>query len=77
MCLDGTFLPRFTGDLLWSSALTWSKIFTGLRDFEFNDNAVRNQKVFRPIAANVRGQDQSSIEFSCEPILCRKKAKTG
>ena len=48
-----------------------------LRDFGFNDNAIRNQKVFRPIASNVRGgQDQSSIiEFSCEPIPCRKKAK--
>ena len=47
-----------------------------LRDFEFNDNAIRNQKVFRPIAGNVRGsKDQSNIEFSCEPIPCRKKAK--
>ena len=48
-----------------------------LRDFGFNDNAIRNQKVFRTIAGNVRGgQDQSSIiEFSCEPIPCRKKAK--
>ena len=47
-----------------------------LRDFGFNDNAVRNQKVFRPIAGNVRGgQDQSNIEFSCEPIPCHKKAK--
>ena len=49
-----------------------------LRDFGFNDNAIRNQKVFRPIAGNVirGGQDQSSItEFSCEPIPCRKKLK--
>ena len=47
-----------------------------LRDFVFNDNAIRNQKVFRRIAGNVRGgQDQSNIEFSCEAILYRKKAK--
>ena len=26
-----------------------------LGDFGFNDNAIRNQKVFRPIAGNVRG----------------------
>ena len=31
-------------------------------------------KVFQPIVGNVGGQDQSNIEFSCEPILCRKKA---
>ena len=47
-----------------------------LQDFEFYDNAIRNQKVFRPIAGNVRGgQDQSNIEFLCEPIPCRTKAK--
>ena len=41
-----------------------------LRDFGFNDNAIRNQKVFRPIAGNVRGgQDQSNIEFSCDVSL--------
>ena len=47
-----------------------------LGDFGFNDNAIRNQKVFRPIAGNVRGgKDQSSIvEFSCEPIPCREKS---
>ena len=45
-----------------------------LWDFGFNDNAIRNQKVFRPIAGNVRGgQDQSKFEFSCEPIPCQKK----
>ena len=33
-----------------------------LWNFGFNDNVIRNQKVFRPIAVNVRGgQDQSSI----------------
>ena len=48
-----------------------------LRDFGFNDNAIRNQKVFQQIAVNVRGtQDQNSIiDFSCEPIPCQKKVK--
>ena len=47
-----------------------------LCNFGFNDNAIRNQKVFRPIGGNVRGgQDQSNIEFSCQLISCRKKAK--
>ena len=46
-----------------------------LWDFRFNDNAIRNQKVFQPIAGNVGGQDRSNIEFTCEPIPCRKKAK--
>ena len=47
-----------------------------LRDFRFNDNTIRNRKVFRPIAGNVRGgQGQSNIEVSCEPIICPKKAK--
>ena len=33
-------------------------------------------KVFRPIAGNVKSdQDQTNIEFSCDPIQCRKKAK--
>ena len=47
-----------------------------LQDFVLNNNAIRNQEVFRPIAGNVRGgQDQNNVEFSCEPIPCRKKAE--
>ena len=48
-----------------------------LRDFRFNDNAIRNQKVFQQIASNVRGtQDQNIIiEFSCEPIPFQKTVK--
>ena len=35
---------------------------SSLRDCGFNDNAIRNQKVFRPIAGNVRGgHNQSNI----------------
>ena len=65
---------RTTGE---QDSLEARKDNPSLRDFGFNDNAIRNQKVFRPIAGNVRGgQDQSSIiEFSCEAIPCLKRAK--
>ena len=46
-----------------------------MRDFGFNDNAIRNQKIFRPIAGNVGGGDQAVVDFSNEPMPCRKKAK--
>ena len=42
-----------------------------IRDFRYNANSVRNQKVFRPMAGNVRGIDEANIEFTNEP----KKAK--
>ena len=42
-----------------------------LRDFGYNDNSIRNQKIFKPIAGNVHGN--VNIEFSNEPIPCRKK----
>ena len=41
-----------------------------IQEFGFNDIAIRNQRVFLPIVANVRGQDQSNIGFSFEPIPC-------
>ena len=45
-----------------------------LRDVGYNDNSIRNQKVFRPIAAG-NCIDQASIEISNEKIPCRKKFK--
>lgn len=45
-----------------------------VRDFGYNDNAIRNQKVFRPIAAG-NCIDQASIELSNEPVPCRKRVK--
>ena len=42
-----------------------------LRDFGYNDNSIRNQNIFKPIAGNVQGN--VNIEFSNEPIPCRKK----
>ena len=46
-----------------------------IRDFGYNDNSIRSQKVFRQIAGNVRGIHEVNIEFTEEPIPCRKKAK--
>ena len=46
-----------------------------VQDFGFNDNAIRNQKVFRPISGNVRGIDETRIEFSDEMVPCRKRSK--
>lgn len=78
MCLDGTFLTSPTGNYFGHQhSLGARKDNPSLRHFGFNDNAIRNQKVFRPIASNVRGQDPCNIEFSCESIPCRKKAKKG
>ena len=44
-----------------------------VRDFGFNDNSIRNQKIFRPIAGNVCGQDISMVDFTHEALPCRKK----
>jgi len=46
-----------------------------VRDVGYNDNNIRNQKVFRPIAGNVGGSDKASVEISDEPIPARKKSK--
>ena len=44
-------------------------------DFGFNDNSIRNQKIFRPIAGNVCGQDIGMVDFTNEALPCRKKPK--
>ena len=44
-------------------------------DFGFNDNSIRNQKIFRPIAGNVCGQDTGMVDFTNEALPCRKKPK--
>ena len=45
-----------------------------LRDIGYNDNTIRNQKIFRPIYGNVRNNDPN-IEINNEPVPCRKKQK--
>ena len=46
-----------------------------VRDFGFNDNSIRNQKIFEPIAGNVCGEDICMIYFTNEALPCRKKPK--
>jgi len=45
-----------------------------LRDVGFNDNTIRNQKVFRPIAAG-NSVDNASVEISNEPLPCRSRKR--
>ena len=45
-----------------------------LRDFGYNDNTIRNQRVFRPIAGNVGGEnDAHVVDINDEHVPCRKK----
>ena len=48
-----------------------------LRDYcGYNDNNIRNQRVFRPIqASKVGGADKPVVEISNEPVPCRKRIK--
>ena len=47
-----------------------------IRDFRFNDNSIRNQKILRPIVANnVCGQNTGMVDFTNEALPCRKKPK--
>ena len=46
------------------------------RDFRCNNNAIKNQKIFRPIAGNIRGgHDQNNTELSCESKKKLKRTK--
>ena len=45
-----------------------------LRKIGYNDNSIRNQKVFRPIASG-NCIDQGSVEISEESVPCRKKPR--
>ena len=49
-----------------------------IHDFGFNNNSIRNQKIFRPIAGNVcGGQDIDMVDFTKEALPCCKKPKKG
>ena len=48
---------------------------SSLRDFGYNSNSIRNQG-FRPIAGNVRGNNNRKIEFSNESNSPGKKQET-
>ena len=49
---------------------------SSVRVFGFNDNSIRNQKIFRPIAGNICGQDIGIVDFTNERLPCRQKPKT-
>ena len=45
------------------------------RTFGFNDNTIRNQKIFRPISGNT--QKMVLVKFYDDPVPCRKRYKKG
>jgi len=46
-----------------------------MRDFGYNDNTIRNLKVFRPIAGSNVCADQPAITIDTDPVPCRKRKK--
>ena len=46
-----------------------------LRDFGYNDNTIRTQKIFRPIAGNCREDDQTLAQINVETVPCRKSRR--
>ena len=44
-----------------------------VRDFGDNDNTIRTQKIFRPIAGNCRNDDQTLNKIDVETVPCRKR----
>lgn len=47
-----------------------------VRDFGYNDNTIRNQKIFRPIqGGNSSGTSKATVEIIEEPLPCRKRSK--
>ena len=44
-----------------------------VRDFGYNDNTIRTQKIFRPIAGNCRNDDQTLNKIDVETVPCRKR----
>ena len=46
-----------------------------IRDFGYNDNTIRTQKIFRPIAGNCRHDDQTLTKIDVETVPCRKSRR--
>ena len=44
-------------------------------NFGYNDDTVRNQKVFKPIATGNVGDEHINLEIDTGPVPCRKKYK--
>ena len=47
-----------------------------LYDFGYNDNTIRNQKVFKPIATGTVRDEHINFEIEAEPVPCGKKIQT-
>ena len=43
-----------------------------VRDFGYNDNTIRTQKIFRPIAGNC-SNDETLNKIDVETVPCRKR----
>ena len=43
-----------------------------LRDFGYNDNTIRTQKRFQPIAGNCRNKDPQLSKIDVESVPCGK-----
>ena len=46
-----------------------------LRDFGYNDNTIRTQKIFRPIAGNCQNDDEQLNKIDVETVPCRKSIR--
>ena len=44
-------------------------------DFGYNDNTIKNQKVFKPIATGNLCDEHMNSKIDTEPVPCRKKYK--
>ena len=44
-----------------------------VRDFGYNDNSIRNQKVFRPIQNGNSVDNVALMEISDDPVPCKKR----
>ena len=65
-------LENYFGKQRSSGAL---KDNSSLYDFGYNDNTIRNQKVFKPIATGNVRDEHINFEIDTQPVPCRKKYK--
>ena len=59
----------------WERSSGARKDNPSLYDFDYNDNTIRNQKVFKPIATGNVRDEHINFEIDAEPVPCRKKYK--
>ena len=66
---------RFCQDPLENDVLGTRKDSRYICDSGYNDNTIRNQKVFKPIATRNVRDENINFEIDTEPVPCRKKYK--